>query len=178
MIFLTSDQHFGHNNIIRYSGRPFADVREMEEALVERYNAVVGDNDEVYHLGDFSLTELFVGKLLKRLRGRKHLVPGNHDGCHPKHRRAEAAKRRYLMWGFDSVAVERHLEGFLLSHMPYTGDHSPEDRYAQWRPKDSGQWLLHGHVHEAWKVRGRMINVGVDVWNYTPVPLEVVKALR
>lgn len=54
-IFFTSDTHFGHNNIIKLSNRPFSSVEEMNEGLIERWNDVVGAEDIVYHLGDFSL---------------------------------------------------------------------------------------------------------------------------
>ena len=55
-VFFTSDTHFGHNNIIKYSGRPFKDANHMDEMLIKNWNATVSENDEVYHLGDVSLT--------------------------------------------------------------------------------------------------------------------------
>jgi len=55
--WFTADQHFGHKNIIGYSGRPFADVEEMTEELVRRHNACVAPEDTTYHVGDFSLDE-------------------------------------------------------------------------------------------------------------------------
>ena len=97
--FFTSDQHFGHANIIAYSGRPFRDVAHMTEELVARHNAVVTDADDVWHLGDFSLDERLVARVLSRLRGRHHLVAGNHDTCHSgspprSFARAEVSRRR------------------------------------------------------------------------------------
>lgn len=178
MIWLTADQHFGHKNIISYSGRPFADVEDMTAGLIARHNAVVGIDDIVIHVGDFTLDERLIPSILPQLRGEHRLVCGNHDACHPKHRGHQAAKRRYITWGFSHVAAELRLEGFTIAHMPYVGDHTVTDRYAKWRPVDEGNWLLHGHVHEAWKARGRMINVGVDQWNYGPVSLEEVARLR
>jgi calcineurin-like phosphoesterase family protein len=53
--------------------------------------------------------------------------------------------------------------------MPFLNPEDKDQRYSQFRPIDKGQWLLHGHVHEKWLHRKRMINVGVDVWNFTPV---------
>ena len=53
-LWLTSDLHFGHENIIRYCDRPFADVDAMNRALVDRWNEVVGDDDVVWVLGDFA----------------------------------------------------------------------------------------------------------------------------
>lgn len=179
-IWFTSDQHFGHANIIHYSGRPFADSEEMTRELVARHNAVVGEKDEVWHLGDFALDERLVPRVLPLLRGRHKLVMGNHDRCHPCHKRSEAAKRRYLAHGFALVAREvRFPGGWLLSHLPYVGDSNEKKiRYPEWRPKDDGGWLLHGHVHEAWKTRGRMINVGVDQWDYAPVHISTLDYLR
>lgn len=51
------------------------------------------------------------------------------------------------------------------------------DRYREERPADEGRWLLHGHVHERWRQRGRQINVGVDVWDYAPVSLEAIEGV-
>src|SRR4051812_25435002 len=79
-IFFTSDHHFGHANIIRYSERPFADVEEMNESLITNWNAVVGENDVVYHLGDIFMTPLPAAKAIRRqLNGRIRLIRGNHD---------------------------------------------------------------------------------------------------
>ena len=83
MRWWTSDHHFGHANIIRYCTRPFADVDEMNDAMVDRWNDVVADSDEVWIIGDLvmgALTEN-LSHHVSRLRGRKILVPGNHDVC-------------------------------------------------------------------------------------------------
>jgi calcineurin-like phosphoesterase family protein len=148
--WFTSDQHFGHKNVIAYSARPFADVEEMTRELVARFNAAVADEDEIWHLGDFALDERLVPKVLPLLRGRHLLVSGNHDKCHPCHKKSEAAKRRYLRYGFADVLLEHRIGPFLVNHMPYVGDSANEPRYPEWRPKDEGSWLLHGHVHELW----------------------------
>lgn len=182
--FFTSDQHFGHANIIAYSGRPFRDVAHMTEELVGRHNAMVTDADDVWHLGDFSLDERLVARVLPRLRGRHRLVAGNHDTCHSCHRRGESRVRKYIDAGFVEVHERIELElpdlGWVdVCHMPYVGDHTERERYAEHRPQDRGRWLLHGHVHELWKVRGKMINVGVDQWAYAPVSIEqLVTAIR
>ena len=52
--FFTSDTHFGHENIIKYCGRPFKDVEKMNERLIKNWNEVVKDTDTIFHLGDFS----------------------------------------------------------------------------------------------------------------------------
>ena len=57
----------------------------------------------------------------------------------------------------------------LLCHFPYRGDSQEQDRFPDDRPIDKGEWLLHGHVHDRWSQNGRMINVGVDANDFTPV---------
>lgn len=179
MIWFTSDQHFGHENIIKYCNRPFSSAEAMNVELMRRHNVVVGVRDLVYHLGDFSMHPRELHRL-KDLNGEHHLIAGNHDRCHPVHKGWEKAKKFYLDAGFKSVDFsEQHRlpndEDVVLHHLPYTGDHhDSEERYAEWRPIDMGLWLFHGHVHTTWKKRDRMINVGVDQWAYAPVSLDEI----
>lgn len=186
MIFFSSDHHFSHANIIKYDNRPFETINEMNEELVRRWNAVVSPDDEVIYLGDFSLSRDAVLKYLPRLNGIKHLISGNHDHCHPAHAKTQAKIERMTQWyqeqGFDTICLEDEifigLERVKLHHMPYSGDHTDAgERYVEFRPTDTGQWLLHGHVHGAWKQKGRMINVGVVHWGYAPVSLPEIKSL-
>lgn len=174
-VFYTSDQHFGHANIIEYCNRPFVDVLTMNEALVERWNAVVDADDEVFVLGDVAMRVVPDNTLsyVSRLNGTKHLIAGNHDKCWEGNTKRGDWPRRYLDAGFASIATEatRTLAGrdVLLCHFPYAGDSHAQDRYTWARPIDTGSWLLHGHVHDAWQVNGRQINVGCDVWGHAPV---------
>lgn len=117
------------------------------------------------------------------LHGRKVLLTGNHDRCWSGHEKGvEAATRRYLDAGFDetrqgTVCLDIDDMAVRASHFPYRGDSHDRDRFVDHRPADEGSWLLHGHVHERWKVRDRMINVGVDVWNYAPVSENAISGL-
>jgi calcineurin-like phosphoesterase family protein len=183
--FFSSDHHFSHANAIKYDSRPFQTVDEMNEEMVRRWNVVVGPEDTVIYLGDFSLSKAALC-FLPRLNGEKHLIAGNHDACHPAHakkpHRVERFTQLYLDSGFKSVALEDEIQLGLhrvkLHHMPYSGDHTNVgERYPEWRPKDDGQWLLHGHVHGLWKRKGRMINVGVVHWAYAPVSSEEILEL-
>lgn len=79
MTFFTSDQHFGHFNIIRLCSRPFGTVEEMDEALLSKWNAKVKADDIVYILGDLFFRAAKIEPILKALNGRKHLIVGNHD---------------------------------------------------------------------------------------------------
>jgi len=184
--WFTADLHFGHVNIIRYCARPFASVAEMDDALVARWNDVVADDDEVYVLGDVALGPIAATlPLVGRLRGTKLLVPGNHDRCWPGHGpKAEGWVERYLDAGFAAVlpeVVELQLGGTaaLACHFPYRGDSHAEERFLPHRPTDDGRVLLHGHVHTSWRVDGRQINVGCDVWEYRPVAeAELIAVLK
>jgi hypothetical protein len=73
-VWFTSDTHFGHTNVIKYSGRPFADVNEMNEKLVLNWNAIVKPGDVVYHLGDFALCD--AERATAQLRQRQRLLRG------------------------------------------------------------------------------------------------------
>lgn len=184
--WFTSDTHFGHANIIRYCDRPFSSVADMRRGLVDRWNAVVGDDDQVFVLGDFALGRLEESlTVLGELRGAKHLLVGNHDRpFDPDPRRRAEWTGRYLAAGFASVTngtVGYALLGqhpVLMGHFPYHGDSLGEDRYASERPYDAGLPIVHGHVHTEWRLSGRQLNVGVDRNDYTPVSEDdVVKRL-
>lgn len=181
MIYLTSDTHYFHTNIIKHGERPFADVTEMNEALVNNFNSVVKQEDEVYFLGDFSMnTNGLV--IVKKLSGLIYLLPGNHDKCFPWNGKAQLADRRkrYYDAGFKKI-LERETtmqigdESVILNHFPYRED-NPEytQKYAEYRPVDKGGWLIHGHCHQSWLKKGRMINVSCEPWNYFPVSLDQI----
>jgi calcineurin-like phosphoesterase family protein len=184
-IWFTSDQHFGHANIIKYCNRPFESAEQMNEELVRRHNSLVGLEDIVYHLGDFSMSKAMVPIYLSRLNGKHILIAGNHDHCHPVHaKKAEKIQRltkQYLDWGFSEVHLSIELmignQAVRLHHMPYHSDHAADISYKEMRPVNDGRWLLHGHIHEKWKQQDRMINVGVDVWNFYPVSLDEIMKL-
>ena len=182
--WFTSDLHFGHGNIISYSGRPFADAAAMNRALIERWNDVVDAEDTVWVLGDIALgrideTLVLVGEL----QGRKILVAGNHDRCWAGHgERSAAWIDRYVAAGFAEIHqgqthVNVAARQVLACHFPYRGDSHDYDRFVEHRPVDRGEWLLHGHVHERWRQSGRMINVGVDAWACAPVSEVTLAAL-
>ena len=80
--WFTSDLHFGHVNIIQYSGRPFTDVDQMNTSLIDRWNALVQPGDDVWVLGDVAMGHIAdTLPLVGRLAGYKRLLAGNHDRC-------------------------------------------------------------------------------------------------
>lgn len=80
MIYFTADTHFGHYNVIRFCDRPFASAEEMDEAMIQNWNDRVTGNDTVYILGDMFFRSTNAEGILKRLKGKKRLIVGNHDG--------------------------------------------------------------------------------------------------
>jgi calcineurin-like phosphoesterase family protein len=179
-IWFTADTHFGHERIIELCNRPFASVDEMNEVMIERWNAVVRPRDFVVHLGDVAMGKIAdTLPLVGRLNGTKTLIPGNHDRVFSANKPAHIERFRpeYLKvfdWIDREWVTRFYYDSIHLCHFPFGGDSREEDRFAGNRPQDWGQWLIHGHVHDAWKVNGRQINVGVDVWDFTPVRLDQV----
>lgn len=189
--WLTSDLHFGHSRINDYAGRPYGSVEQADDDLIARWNGVVAPGDTVHVLGDYALGDLDRGlSHLARLNGTKHLISGNHDKCWPGHDTWHRHMTAYLDAGFETIAPFGTLKlpptrkgqpkrRVMLSHFPYDADHTADVRYAQFRLRDHGVPLLHGHVHQAYQSQRSAlgtvgINVGVDVWDFTPVAVEVL----
>lgn len=180
-IFLTADPHLMH---LKVSGLRGFDTPEKHDLVLKRnWNRVVSHDDLVYILGDVVMgpnkKETF-RRLHEEFNGRKILVLGNHDRGHPGNRNGHLHLHDGEYDGFEAVvqsASIRH-EGreFLLSHFPYDGDHADESRFDQWRLRDLGVPLLHGHTHSSDKVTYSdagtpQICVGMEAWKLTPVPL-------
>lgn len=175
--WFTADLHLSHANIITYTQRPFASVQEMDAELIRRINATVDPEDELWILGDVALGKIDESLAwVREIRCTPRLISGNHDRCWGGHRRpsrVRAERQRYLDAGFATIDDEHDttIAGVrvTLSHFPFAGDHTDRDRFSHARPADEGQWLVCGHVHNAWRQIGRQINVGVDVRDFTPV---------
>jgi calcineurin-like phosphoesterase family protein len=162
-IFVISDTHFGHENILNFKNedgsnvRTFDSVEHMDEHMIEMWNKTVKDNDIIYHLGD-----VYFGKgyqVLPRLRGRKRLILGNHDN----------AKSEYLLNNFEKILLWRDFKDFdcILTHVPIHESALYKRTYN-----------FHGHVHKG-NHRGlikdkRYVNCCVEVRNYTPVSIEEI----
>ena len=177
----TSDLHFGHVNILAYTPQrrqylgldESAGVAEMNEALVRLWNSQVEMNDTVVVVGDFAMGKVAETiNYARRLHGRKVLVLGNHDRPHPiMHKRDEttAEWQRVYAEFFDvlTIGMVHNFDGVsaYVSHFPYEGDHTEEERYGAYRPPNIGLPLVHGHVHDAWAQNGVQYNVGIDAHN-------------
>lgn len=164
-IYLTADQHFFHKNIIRFCERPFKNTHYMHKTIIANYRAVVREEDEVYFLGDFTMEGpsniLRIEKIMEDLPGTKHLILGNHDKLKPF---------SYHEIGFSSVhtALKVTFEGedFFMAHDP------------AWAQIKNTKWIC-GHIHNHWRSQRTdtntvIVNVGVDVWDFSPVSLEQI----
>lgn len=149
-VWFTSDHHFGHERIIGYSGRPFKNVEEMNEAFVYNWNAIVQPGNIVYYLGDLAfLRPDTVPALVKRLRGQIHLIRGNHD------RFLKDKKREFgFAWVGDYKEVKVGEQKIVLCHYPFL----------TWNGRNRGSWSLHGHCHASLAVDlgTKRLDVGVD----------------
>ena len=155
--FFTADTHFGHENIIRYCDRPFSSVEDMDETMIENWNAVVGPGDHVWHVGDFAFSDK-PERYFRRLNGQKHLVLGNHDG----------ARVQGLGWASvrEMGFVRAGTTGVWCCHYPMR----------TWPHAQHGAVHAFGHVHGALRDSRRSCDVGVDRWGFTPVTVEAMLA--
>jgi len=194
-VWFTSDLHLKHAKVAELRG--FNSTEEHDQAIVDNWRSVVNPkaDDQVWVLGDIAASAPgYALDVIHSLPGTKHLILGNHDAAHPMHRNAHHKLRQYL-WAFESVAMaaRRRIEGeeVLLSHFPYRRDRH-EARHSQWRLRDEGLPLLHGHTHGeerltlegstvdnpfGWLLGGKPtveFHVGLDAWDMQLVPLETV----
>lgn len=153
-----ADTHFGHANVIKYDNRPFADIDEMESELIKRWNKKVATGDTVWFLGDFAFfaKQDYISGLLKRLKGVKYMVMGNHDTKSPQFYRDCGFKEVYN----HPVILKNH---FILSHNPIN------------LGSDNNFFNIYGHVHTHPAYADTTPNsccVCCNRWDYTPIRIE------
>lgn len=150
--FVTSDNHFFHNNIIKfqaqYGTRPFETVEEMNTKMIERWNETVKPNDIVYIVGDLSFGSWNKTKeLLFQLNGKKHLIIGNHD---KEWMKLEA--KSYFESTDLYLECKDGKEHVVMCHYPI----------ARWHQIHRGSYHFHGHTHGHYVGEGRIFDVGID----------------
>ncbi len=186
-VWFTSDWHIDHAAAVYW--RPWSTVEEMLDVLVARCNDRVKPNDMLYILGDGVMGDRSISiPKIARFNGYKVYIPGNHDeGILPKNYDKPSYPRKreaYLEVVDDIVDLIWNLDEFVLSHFPYYEgelDHRGRD-FSEESPRDHGQVLLCGHMHEEWaekytKNGTLMINVGVDVRDYAPISLDEIREI-
>lgn len=173
-IFFVSDTHFGHTNIIKYCNRPFNNVDEMDEALINNWNAKVPKDGIVYHLGDFAWGSInYWKKIREQLNGEIILIYGNHD---------EKYLNNKLMYKlFKEVTPQKKI---WINKIPIYMNHYPFLCFGGSYKGLGATWQLFGHVHsnprsEEGLDHKRLVNcfptqydVGVDNNNFTPISFD------
>lgn len=155
-VFVISDHHFYHDNIIRYCNRPFKNLREMHFVMTNKWNSVVSKNNTVLHLGDFSFgNKRIVSRLRKHLNGKIYMVKGNHD----KHGIAW-----YNNIGITMIKKPFFIGNFLFSHAP---------------KHDIGSNIINicGHSHNKIPLltesgSNKFYNVSVENLDYIPIRIK------
>lgn len=166
-VFFTADLHLGHATLLTDAvtrRRPFASIEEHDEALIARWNAVVTSNsDDVYVLGDFALglDAPALERAFRRLRGRKHLIVGNHD---PK-------RTVRLPWSSTPADLRRVAVDAGGRRYDVTLCHYP---MRAWNRVHHGALHLYGHTHGSLPGTRRSADVGVDCWGFRPVTMEEI----
>ena len=167
-----SDPHFGHRGIIDLCGRPYQSVDQMNEALINNYNSVVGADDYVLWAGDAFFMSFAKSKaILDRLNGTKALVIGNHD------RSADRMSAMGFALVCELATISIAGKPVRVCHYPYQWAANDERCMAYPTKKYENEILMHGHTHSSERVIGNMIHVGCDAWNYTPASLAAIKEL-
>lgn len=181
MIFVTSDHHFGHENIIKHTRRPFRDADEMDQFMVDAWNEVVTDNDDVYHLGDFSHKRCPVERssaIARQLRGRVRLLVGNHEldsGAAPQNSPLDFGHYLSLikldLSLFEEVNPGYH-EMYIDGHLVVMSHYAQQTWNGSFKEKSLH---LHGHSHGKLKPLTRRLDVGVDTHNFRPWSWDQIK---
>ncbi len=195
-IFVTSDTHYGHANIIKYCKRPFLKpgdldtnddwtsrsiarqrANEHDEVLITNHNAVVSPEDTVYHLGDvvFGRTEDAI-RIIRRLNGNFKFIRGNHDRTMDELKSVirfyPDLKDRVEFLG-DYYVLNHDLGEFVMFHYPIL----------VWDKAHHGAFCLCGHSHGTCPqsnpntTTSRLLDVGVDTHNFTPWSLSQIETL-
>ena len=173
-VFFTSDTHFGHSNIIKYCARPFDNTNDMDEALINNWNAKVPKDGIVYHLGDFAWGSInYWEKIREQLNGEIILIYGNHD---------EKYLNNKLMYKlFKEVTPQKKI---WINKIPIYINHYPFLCFGGSYKGLGATWQLFGHVHsnprsEEGLDHKRLVNcfptqydVGVDNNNFTPISFD------
>lgn len=162
-IFVTSDLHFGHENIIKLADRPFTSVESMDEFMISQWNNVVSPQDVVFIVGDFCCrNKKPVGYYLERLNGTKILITGNHDKCGAILLQFDAVYRTV----FETRIRKRNI---VFSHYPM----------ASWNGMFKNSLLFYGHVHKS-AHPFEFVNlpnahcVNVEFHNYCPIEISKI----
>ena len=177
-IWFTSDCHFSHANIIKFDNRPFANVEEMDEKLIENWNDKISPNDVVFYLGDLSFDRDFgrTQAIAKQLNGKIHFILGNHDDDRViKKLGVFETVSDYINLSVKDSDANRGYQDIMLFHYAILS----------WDKAHHGAWHLHGHSHQSlakspfynFYYEGKVLDLGCNGWDYEPVNYETIKTI-
>ena len=166
--FFTSDTHFDDEYAISYFHRPFNSLDEMNRVMVEKWNCTVTADDTVYHLGDFTLSDIHhFTKWANQLNGNIKILPGSHD--HPWLNDFVPSEKVQVIAPLVSVEFPEIMAGnspqvIVLCHYSMQ----------VWDRANQGSWHLFGHSHGKLKGVGLSFDVGVDCTGFAPLSWEEI----
>lgn len=157
-VWVWSDLHFGHKNIIEYSERPYPDVLTMNEHLVRNFNDYVGPDDVSVWVGDVAfLPDEVANRYVRRCNGKKILVVGNHDFYKGALKKLTSFDEIHIVYPYEVDGVS-----LIFTHYPL--------------PTVPAKWInVHGHEHIARVMsagRTTHINVNCEFHQYKPIAFE------
>jgi len=167
-LWISSDHHLQHKNILKYQPdtRPFQNLEEHDEEIIQRHNSLVKPKDDVYFLGDFAFTSdiSYIAKCLKRMNGNKFFIFGNHD----KIMHSEDIKKQFI-WMKQYYELRIHgkkIAPIVLFHYPIYS----------WNRQNYGALHFYGHTHGAIPELpgGKARDVGVDTNNCYPLNVQTL----
>ena len=165
--FFTADTHFYHKNILTHCNRPFTTVEEMNNVIVDNWNAVVGPKDVVYVLGDFSFGTKKETRIIRaRLNGSICLITGNHDEDTVKLPELFEWIKPYYELEIPEEENPFGIQIINLFHYPMR----------EWNRRRYDVWALYGHCHKKCPPYGKSFDVGVDGNDFRPWSYQQVKA--
>jgi calcineurin-like phosphoesterase family protein len=174
-IFFTSDHHFAHGNIIKYSKRPFSSSEEMDNVMIERWNEKISKKDTVYYLGDITLTSdvEYISKLFSRLNGNVLFIEGNHDYWIKETNLIPRTKSGLIEFLPPLVSIKVNHPALVnkKGHLPIVLCHYS---IRNWEMAHYGAWHLWAHSHGRLGKYGKSFDIGVDTNNFYPYSLEEV----
>lgn len=175
-IWFASDYHFCHANVIKYDNRPFSDVDEMDNTLIENWNSLISENDTVIYMGDlcFDRSSKTAKNIVDQLKGKIHFVLGNHD----KEKDIKKLNRFESVSDYINLSVldeenPRKYQGIMIMHFPILS----------WDKSHHGEWHLHGHSHQSLTehypeyYKRKVLDMGCNGWDYKPVSYSQIKEI-
>ncbi len=163
--FFTSDYHLFHANVIKYDNRPFLNVEEMNQTIIENHNKIVQKDDDFYFLGDFAFAKEYeIEKLISQLNGNLHFIKGNHDK-------------------YDTINLYKKYGNYLgeLKEIFIFNKKIVLCHYAMrvWNKSHHGTWHLYGHSHGSLPDDPNSLSMDVGIMNnnYYPFSFDQIEEL-